>query len=163
MTKVTARQVSCFDAKVFPEPNSGCWLWTGAGAKSKNGIYGKARIAGKSISAHRISWMIYRGSIPDGINVCHRCDNPSCVNPDHLFLGTQSDNMSDMHAKGRHKAVRPIGVRNKASKLTEEQVRSVKFGSLSALSASDVADRIGVSRGTIEFIRSGKTWGHIHE
>ncbi len=82
----------------IPEPNSGCWLWTGS---LTSGGYGCCWWDGKQTNAHRFSWLAYRGEIPSGQLVLHKCDMPSCVNPDHLFLGTAADNMRDMVAKGR--------------------------------------------------------------
>jgi hypothetical protein len=79
-------------------PSSGCWLWKGC--KGKN-IYGSAYKERRNIQAHRLSWELYRGPIPDGLQVLHRCDVRSCVNPEHLFIGTQSDNMADMYRKQR--------------------------------------------------------------
>lgn len=88
-----------FDAKYMPVPEAGCWIWTGA-VNCERG-YGYFIYEGKPRLAHRASWSIHNGPIPDGANVLHRCDIPSCVNPNHLFLGTLSDNMKDCSVKGR--------------------------------------------------------------
>ncbi len=92
-----------FEASYIPEPNSGCFLWV----KATTGVYGhgvmgRGRRGTGLILAHRAAWELYRGPIPPGLLVCHRCDVPCCVNPDHLFLGTYADNNRDMVTKGRH-------------------------------------------------------------
>lgn len=81
---------------MIPEPNSGCHLWLGNGRK-----YGRVTLAGQGMYAHRLAWQFAHGPIPEGMMVLHRCDVGLCVNPDHLFLGTQTDNMRDMVSKGR--------------------------------------------------------------
>lgn len=85
------------------EKGSECWLWTG-GIKSKEHPYGKMFVGKKYQRAHRISWELHNGSIPEGMHVLHKCDNPRCVRPDHLFLGNHAQNMEDMISKGRKKA-----------------------------------------------------------
>ena len=90
-------------AKVYPEPNSGCWLWDG-GINAQG--YGLISVGGRSISTHRTAYRLFIGEIPAGVGhhgicVCHRCDVPACVNPAHLFLGTQKANIADMYSKGR--------------------------------------------------------------
>jgi len=136
-----------FNDKWMPEPFSGCWLWT-AGV-FKDG-YGKMEIKYQYKRAHRISWMIFRGEIPDGMCVCHSCDTPLCVNPDHLFLGTRRENNQDAARKGR--------MRCWMAKLTASQVLEIRS---SSESGADAARRYGVSKSTISDTRNGKRWRHV--
>ena len=98
----------------------GCWLWQGS---TDTDGYGRIAYKGKTHKAHRLSWQIHKGQIPDGMDVCHTCDNPPCVNPDHLWLGTDADNMRDRDQKKRTANGRKI--RNTAT-LTEHQVRTMR-------------------------------------
>src|SRR5690349_6165276 len=97
------------------DPN-GCWVWIGYRHNGTHGRRGIISIKGKDIYVHRFSWEIHNGEIPKDMCVCHRCDNPICVNPDHLFLGTHQDNVRDMVQKGRSAR----GSKNSHSILTEE-------------------------------------------
>lgn len=98
-----------FDALWVPEPNTGCWLWFGRRPYGRYGYFSIRRRTPEGVSsaryadrlAHRVAWELHRGPIPDGMYVCHSCDVPECVNPDHMFLGTQTDNMRDCARKGR--------------------------------------------------------------
>lgn len=92
-----------FIAFISPEPNSGCWLWTGAASRCGYGRVGVGGKHGGMMPAHRAAWTIFRGSIPAGFEVGHRCDTRLCVNPDHLWLCSHTENMADQHRKGRNR------------------------------------------------------------
>jgi hypothetical protein len=143
-----------FESKYIPEPNSGCWLWMGARV-SKG--YGSIRIADKIIAAHRLSWKLHKGEIPENSHVLHTCDNPPCVNPDHLFLGTNDDNVQDKIAKGRLRC--ECGERRYNAKLTEELVRQIR--SDPSISNKEWAKRLDVHYATIHHARTGKWWKHV--
>ena len=113
----------------------------------------------KNILAHRASWLIHKGEIPEGLCVCHSCDNRSCSNPDHLFLGTPKENTLDMHKKGRHRS--SSGINHYNVKLTEDDVRSIKELIKQRFSQSNISKRFNVHPGTIQNIADGKTWKHI--
>lgn len=135
-----------------PDKN-GCWIWQLA-VHSRYG-YGQAAIGnGKTRRAHRQAWIERNGAIPDGMQVCHRCDVRACINPDHLFLGTAKQNTADMIAKGRNAR----GETSPWSKLTSEQAREIKT---SGESAKALAERFGVRVRQIFRIRAGERWAHI--
>lgn len=138
---------------ISPEPNSGCWLWTGA--VNPHG-YGQITIDGQTVRAHRVSYEAYKGKIPGRSHVLHKCDIPSCVNPEHLFLGTHQDNMRDMKAKGRHKVLK--GQDSKSSKLTDSDVVFIRKNHGYA---AELAITFNVSKRTIEQIQRGQTWKHL--
>lgn len=100
-----------------------CWIWTGA--KILSG-YGRFGIKNKAYYSHRISWSLVNGTIPKGFQILHKCDNPSCVNPNHLFIGTQKDNMLDMMKKGRKAKIKLTGEINPKAVLTEKQVKEIR-------------------------------------
>jgi hypothetical protein len=105
--KVTKSIQERFEAKWTPEPNSGCWLWISGGNKFQ---YGKLYFNGRNEMATRVSWFLKYGQLPSPeLQVCHKCDTPACVNPDHLFLGTMSDNQMDCVLKGRRTYTRGYG------------------------------------------------------
>jgi hypothetical protein len=133
-----------------------CWEWIGA--TNEKG-YGVARIDGRNVRANRFSWELHHGPIADGLLVCHQCDNPICVRPDHLFLGTNDENMADMVAKGRARGASP-GETNHAAKLTALQVQQIK-ARLGTVSNRRLAREFGVSPWTINSIATGKVWASV--
>lgn len=141
-----------FERKIEPDPNGGCWLW--AGRASPKG-YGQFHFDGASHSAHRWAYETFVGPIAEGLLVCHKCDIPACVNPDHLFLGSNADNMADMAAKGR--ADRKYGARNGNAKLSPTQVRNIRRLSGRILQ-KDIATQFGVSPKQISNIVRGLCW-----
>lgn len=150
-----------FEEKYIPEPNSGCWLWI---ANINQDGYGKIRNTdGTSIKAHRAAWELYKGPIPEhnsfhGMCVCHTCDNPCCVNPDHLFLATHQENVRDMVKKGRAAKIGLTGEANHNSKLTNPEILAIRSDKRSQYK---IAGDYGVSQGLISMIKSRKSWGTI--
>lgn len=139
-----------------PEPNTGCWLWTGF--IRKNGYGGvTSRSLGIGL-AHRLSWAVSCGSIPDGLFVCHRCDNRACVNPRHLFLGTQTENMGDCRAKGRT----ALGERHGRSKLTSDQVLGIRAAVSAGETQASQAKKFEVSRSAVNLIVMNRKWVNTH-
>ena len=141
-----------FWAGFYKEPNTGCWIW-------ERGIdhhgYGGINIArGKMVKAHRFSWELHNGPIPPGLNVLHKCDTRPCVNPDHLYLGSQADNLADAKRKGRTAK----GVRNGSARLTEAQVREIRA---STEPARIVAERYGIHREHAAQIRRRRAWSWL--
>ncbi len=129
---------------------SACWTWTGSLGGSRYGVF---KLNGKLIKAHRASWVFSGQTIPDGMKVLHRCDNPVCVNPDHLFIGTQCDNILDMENKGRGR--HPSGVDHSNAKLS---ATSVEFIRNSGDSMADLARKFGVSRQAVFKVKRNITW-----
>jgi hypothetical protein len=135
---------------------SGCLEWTGS--LNKDG-YGRLRINGREKTAHRRAWELLRGEIPDGLLVCHTCDNRSCIAIDHLFLGTDKDNSDDKVSKGRQRAVR--GSLQHLAKLSESEVIVIKQRLLEGEHPSQLAREYRVARQTVDAIKYGKTWTHV--
>ena len=139
------------------QKGDGCWEWT-AGKFSAG--YGALRVGDKQKYAHRISWELANGPIPAGLLVCHHCDNPGCVNPAHLFLGTKADNTRDMVEKGRQKVLR--GEEHPSHKLTDGQVVSIRAAyDAGEGTHKELAARYKVSPAVIGRILIGKAWKHV--
>ena len=130
---------------------NGCWQWT-AGRDTRG--YGVLKVDGVQSGAHRLSWELHRAPLQDGISVLHHCDTPACVRPDHLFLGTQGDNMADMVAKGRQVK----GAQHSHAKLTDDQARAILAdGRIHRL----IAAEYGLHRRTVDRIKRGELWRHL--
>jgi hypothetical protein len=152
-----------FWSKSEPDEN-GCWNWRctldGCG-------YGFVRINKKMYRAHRVAWELTNGTIPDNMVVCHKCDNPKCVNPQHLFLGTQAENIADMRNKGRARDVgntknHAYGQANGRAKLNEQDVKTIRWMHESGtLTKEQIAKHFNVSGVLVGLIVRRKIWKHI--
>lgn len=140
-----------------------CWEWTGC--LFPNGYGCLMRYDDDKqypMLAHRVSWENHFSEIPEGLVVCHKCDNRKCVNPDHLFLGTQKENIQDMIQKNRRVITPSIGSKNGSAKLSEEQVKEIREKFIPRkVTVKMLAEEYGVSAATIEAIVLRKTWKHI--
>lgn len=134
---------------------SGCWMFHNAAPAHP---YGRFTLDGHQTSAHRASWIICHGAIPTGMCVCHKCDTPGCVNPDHLFLGTMRENNLDKLLKGRNRAGGAKGCRNPRSKLNPKAVREIRA---SKLPSRKLAALYGVEHNAVLSVRNGATWSHV--
>lgn len=134
-----------------------CWEWTGY--RERRG-YGKFGFDGGTL-AHRFSYLYHKGEITEGMQVCHSCDNTSCVNPDHLWLGTNRDNQVDCIKKGRAFRNSPKGSRNGLSKLTETKVKEIRKLKKEKVTEREIAKRFGISKSNVFYITSRRTWKHV--
>ncbi len=154
----TQEQIDRFKAKVAETANPDeCWYWRGYVAP---GGYGHCTIARKSHDVHRVAFAVAYGGVPDGLEVLHTCDNRTCCNPNHLFSGTQKDNVDDMVAKGRNKA--PLGEQHGKHLLTAAEVQSIRrIRSDEGKSLAHIAKAFSVSVGCIRKVVNRVTWKHI--
>lgn len=149
-----------------------CWVWTAS--RDKDGYGGFSLRPRARILAHRFSWTLHYGPIPDGMFVCHHCDNPPCVRPEHLFLGTHQDNVDDMFKKGRGKRAtgeshgthtrptsRPWGERHGLHKITADEARAVRARVLMGEMQCTVAAAFGISQTQVSRIMRGTRWKHL--
>jgi len=147
--------------------DNGCWLFQGYLMRNKTGMgYGWVYFQGKNMGAHRASWIFHNGEIPDKLFVCHKCDVPHCLNPDHLFLGTARDNVLDMINKGRKAPSAFIGrnrEKNSQAKLNVAQVIEIKKMLNQKVSFSKIGSLYNVSKSTIGSIKCGKNWASVKE
>ncbi len=134
-----------FWSKVRKLPGDECWEWQGSRLPSGYGIFSLMKI---QIGAHRFCWWMLHGLPPEGLLICHKCDNPPCVNPSHLFLGTYLDNNRDRMLKGRT----PAKINRK---LTDDQVNEIKSTSYKHMKRQDIADKYGIHWGTVARLKNG--------
>lgn len=138
LSKIEARS---FDIKA-------CWIWLGAG---KGNGYGHMRIGGQNIGAHRVAYELFVGEVPEGMDVCHTCDNRACVNPDHLFLGTRAENMADCKAKGRTDG-------GNRKRLKEFQVQEIRRRLAMGLSRQRIATDMDLNYETVRMVDAGLSY-----
>jgi hypothetical protein len=138
------------------DKSDACWVWTGMRNDSGYGLF---ILKGRYLRAHRIAFQLTSGNVPQGICVCHHCDNPPCVRPDHLFLGTVADNNADMVAKGRNRNKVHLGEQNGQSKLTSKQVDEIRFRyAAGGITQRELARQYGVSNSLIGHIVTRRFW-----
>ena len=135
-----------------------CWPWTASTVGGGYGQIGRGGRGGGNEIAHRLSWMIANGPIPEGLYILHSCDNPICVNPAHLSPGTQKRNLDDMAAKGRANRIGARGERGGLAKLTWPKVEKIRSKYKEGARQVDLAKEFGVSQATISEIVRRKTW-----
>lgn len=143
------RIVNRFWARVDKTPD-GCWLWMGARGPLGYGAFWDGK---KVLRAHRYAWAVTNGEIPEGLFACHKCDNPPCVNPDHLFLGTRTENQRDMAVKER----------TNTTKLTESEVRAMRRAYRLGISQDVLAHVFGVDQTNVSQVVRRQSWPHIPE
>lgn len=138
------------------EKSDGCWEWR---AGRTRGGYGGFAVCRRHIGAHRYAYCVYVGAIPYGLRVLHRCDNPPCVRPSHLFLGTDKDNVHDCAAKGRRGTLR--GEDAVKAKLAADQVLEIRRLIKLGVARKEISAKFGISRSNISHIKMGRSWRHL--
>lgn len=145
-----------FLAYMNPGEATDCWEWTGP--KNSTG-YGALVIARNTWTAHRLSYLLHNGDIPEGAFICHRCDNPPCVNPAHLYAGTPADNVRDREERNRSRTLR--GEANGMALLTEDSVRAIRSLVEQGIPRASIAEQFGVCKATVSHIAVRRNWSHV--
>jgi hypothetical protein len=160
LVSFTRAEVDRFWSHVDRRDSSECWNWTAY--TGKRHLYGQMRLTGrggKMVRAPKFSWILHNGLIPNGLYILHTCDNPKCVNPNHLFLGDQKANMDDMKKKGRDNKAK--GEKTGKAKLTSNKIIEIRGLFESGISRKDIAYMFNVSYSLIKQIIQGKVWNHV--
>lgn len=157
MSTAVATLRDYFDARVDRDAE-GCWIWQGSIMGTG---YGQVRFQRRTLYAHRVSFELHHGPIGPGQVVCHRCDTPACVNPAHLFVGTQADNVHDMLAKGRHRHTPCLGTDHGMARLTEDQVLEIRRRAATGENQKDIAADFGTTATNVSMIHRRSTWRHL--
>lgn len=148
-----------FMSKITKMLENGCWLWTASRNLKGYGTF-KSYDQGKVVKAHRHAYVLFIGPITNGLHVCHRCDNPSCVNPGHLFLGTNADNVADKISKNRQ-AKPLLGSTHPASITNEVDVKAIRQAREQGVSRLALMEQYGLTLGCLKNILSRRTWKHV--
>ena len=145
-------------SRCIANPETGCIEWQGW-IKGCGETYGVVQVNHRRVTAHRYAWELANGAIPNGLCVLHECDNPRCVNPKHLFLGTHDANNKDRAAKGR--SAKMMGDRSPKAKITESQAIDIKSRLVSGTSPTIISRLLGIPYSLIYKIKEGKNWKHL--
>lgn len=157
-TLTKEQAISKFWSRVRIGEGDGCWEWIGGKGKG----YGAQWFSGKLWLAHRLMYVFSKGEIPEGMMVCHSCDNPGCVNPSHLWIGTNSDNQKDASQKGRSNHPDYAGEKNPRSKITEKDVLTIrKLGEEGKLSRAEISEMFSLSQSQIDRIIYYQEWKSV--
>ncbi len=157
---LTAKDVARFWSYV--EKTDGCWIWRGSVCALRGG-YGQINIRGKVLKTHRVAYALEIAEVPDGLFVCHHCDNPICVRPSHLFVGTCADNVNDAWKKGRLPLPKdaPIGESHHSAKLSSADVIDAREAHKKGSRNNDLAKKYGVTPTAMSNLLRGKTWKSV--